>query len=213
MKMMKILKKGCQMRKLLKNATTALTLSAMAFGPAVLVTVASTTAASAERGGNGNGRSNDNAGSERSSDGNGNGNENRQANGNNGRGAIASELRGLNAAHADQNALVNGSPNSMPGKLYAYQQASLAASEVDAKVTETGDLYAALQNMTEARFNELNPELDYESTLATAGADYQEAIEAQTNADATTDQTLATLTEGRVLSEEAMAELQRMLGL
>ena len=41
-------------------------------------------------------------------------------------GAIASELKGLNAAHASQNGLENSSPNSMPGKLFTYQQAMLA---------------------------------------------------------------------------------------
>lgn len=37
-------------------------------------------------------------------------------------GAIASELGALNAAHANQTALENASPDSMPGKLYVYQE-------------------------------------------------------------------------------------------
>ncbi|MBT8410621.1 MAG: hypothetical protein KJP02_02335 [Octadecabacter sp.] len=196
---------------LVKNLTTALTLSAMTLGTTVLVTATSTTAAFAERGGNGNGNGQNNRNAREERTNNGNGND--QVNGNNGRGAIARELRGLNAAQANQNALENASPNSMPGKLYAYQQAQIAASEVDAKVIEAANFYAALENMGEDRFNELNPDLDYASTLATAGADYQTAMQAQANTAATTEQTLATLTNGRGLSEAAMAELHRMLGL
>ena len=37
-------------------------------------------------------------------------------------GAIASELKGLNAAHASQNGLENSSPNSMPGKLFTFHK-------------------------------------------------------------------------------------------
>lgn len=203
------------MTKLLKSAASVFALSAVALGPAVALTFLSTTAATAEKGGNGNGRSNGNSRPERSGNGNGNSSENAslQASNNNGRGAIARELKGLNAAHANQSALENASPTSMPGKLYAFQQASLAASQVDAQVVEKADLYAALQNMTEERFYELNPDLDYASTLAMAGADYQAALDVQSNAAADTQQTLSTLTEGRVLSEAAMAELRLMLGL
>ena len=39
------------------------------------------------------------------------------------RGALARELKGLNAAHANPNALANASPNSMVGKVAAYQTA------------------------------------------------------------------------------------------
>lgn len=204
------------MRSILKSGAAALTVGAMAIAPATIATFASVTTAEAQKGGNGNG--NGNARSQRGNNGNGSANReasNRGSNGrgNNGRGAIASELKGLNAAHASPTALANASPDSMPGKLYTYQQATLAASQADALVQEKGDLYAALQGMSEERFNELNPDLDYASTLATTGAEYQAALDAQTSAATNTEQSLAVLTGGSALSEAAMAELNALLGL
>lgn len=168
--------------------------------------------AMAQKGGNGNGNGNSNRERAR---GNGNGNSSDRAveRGNNGRGAIARELRGLNAAHANQRALESASPDSMPGKLYLYQQAVLAVNSKEDAVTEASDLLAALQAMTEEQFLELNPTLDYGSTLLQAGQAYQSALNELDLANVDVEGSLLALTDGRQLSEEAMDELAGLLGL
>lgn len=64
------------------------------------------------------------------------------------RGALASELKGLNAAHANPNALANASPNSMVGKVAAYQAAVLnqeAIEELEAQLQTKLDEIIALE--------------------------------------------------------------------
>jgi len=216
-------------RVLTRKAAAVVTMFAMAVVPAVTVTVFSTTAAYAAKGGNGNGNGNgngransnrDNANNARSnrnnrSSSNGNGRASRSGNdgSNNGHGAISRELGGLNAADANPTALANAAPNSTSGKLYSYQQASLSAAQAQARVAETGNLYQAIRNMSEAQFYDLNPTLDYTNTLASVGADYQAALTAQEGANVTTQQALASLTGGRALSNAALNELHQMLGL
>ena len=56
--------------------------------------------------------------------------------GNNGRGAIASELKWRNAAHASEQAFLNASPNSAVGKLATYR----AATEALAAAWEEAEL-------------------------------------------------------------------------
>ena len=100
-----------------KSATKTLMAVLLATAaPAVAISV-SATPAFAEKGGNSNrGNSNGNRG-----------NRDAKANGNSAnRGAIARELQGLNAVNASATGRANSSPNSMPGKLYAYQQTTLA---------------------------------------------------------------------------------------
>ena len=62
----------------------------------------------------------------------GNGNSNGHGasdNGNNGRGAIASELKWRNAAHASEQAFLNANPNSAVGKLATLRDATQAATD------------------------------------------------------------------------------------
>lgn len=178
-------------------------------------------AAFAEKGGNanrGNGNRNErsnrgNSRTERASRGN---NGNRDARGNsanNGRGALARELGGLNAAHASQNGLANASPNSATGKLYVYQQAARSVSTLQAQVVETGDFYRALTAMSEEQFVALNPTLDYASTLTAAGQSYQDAMNALSMAETDASTSLSVLTGGRALSDSAIDELHALLGL
>ncbi len=87
-----------------------------------MTSVALSGPALAAKGGNGNGNGN---GDSRGNSANAQSAEK----GNNGRGAIASELKGLNAAHANINGLMNANPNSQVGQIYAYQQAIAAARE------------------------------------------------------------------------------------
>ena len=60
-----------------------------------------------------------------------------------GQGALASELKGLNAAHASEQAFANASPNSRVGRIAAYRDAVLGASEADAALTEAEEALAA----------------------------------------------------------------------
>lgn len=165
----------------------------------------------AEKGGNsGNGRGN----SANSNRGNsGNDNANREANSNAGRGAIARELKGLNAANTNPTALVNASPNSTPGKLYAYQQSVQATTSLEAQVDESKAIHMALLAMTEERFLELNPDLDYEDTLVASYANYQGLLSAFTTTEADSAIALGALTGGVALSDAAMNELWALLNL
>ncbi|WP_114965503.1 hypothetical protein [Alkalilacustris brevis] len=54
------------------------------------------------------------------------------------RGALASELRGLNAANANPQALANAAPDSQVGRIATYREATLAAREIN-------DAYEALE--------------------------------------------------------------------
>lgn len=87
-------------KKLARGAIIAMTAVALA-GPAL-----------AAKGGNGNGNGRGNSANAQSGE-----------KGNNGRGAIASELKGLNAAHANINRMMNANPESQVGQIHAYQQA------------------------------------------------------------------------------------------
>lgn len=83
--------------------------------------------------------------------------------GGNGNGAIASELKGLNAAHANPQALANAAPNSMPGKLYSFQQAYQAIAAAQANADEAQALYDALAAMDEkAVFAAYYPDAEYD---------------------------------------------------
>lgn len=95
------------------------------------------------------------------------------------RGALASELKGLNAAHANPNALKNASPNSMVGKVAAYQTAVnneplrellegdllIKESDLAALISAYGDGRTSGEIITEIQTKEaaqalLDPELD-----------------------------------------------------
>lgn len=175
----------------------------------VSVVSLSATAAYAERGGNGNGNGNgrsnrDKVRSESARSGNGN---------SNGRGHLARELRGLNAAHANQNALENASPDSMPGKLYIYQQAQqenagLAEAEADA-FTE----YERLATLSEEEIAAEFPDGGYEDAITNAAIAYEAAKADAADSEADIEASLATLTGGDDLSDAALAELNRLLGL
>lgn len=104
---------------------------------ATLVLATATTAV-AERGGNGNGNS-ARAGS----------------NSNNGRGPLARELRGLNAAHA------NASQNSMPGQLNTYKTAQEnVATALDAETAALVE-FDRLIGMTEEKIAVAFPDGGY----------------------------------------------------
>lgn len=156
-------------------------------------------------------------------------------NGSNGRGALASELRGLNAAHASPTALANAAPDSMPGRLNTYREAAEETQETrDELLTAIDDYFATYgvqpQDYDGKTAGELADELDaLAGQQGTNSAEY-EALQAQyeqalaaERVDALYEQaeTLAAgeeeafteLTGDRELSEEALAELHSLLGM
>jgi hypothetical protein len=95
---------------------------------ALTVTLLGSGAAFAQ--GNGNGNSNGHGASNNGNHGaSNNGNHGASNNGNNGRGAIASELKWRNAAHASEQAFLNASPDSAVGKLATLRDAAQATAE------------------------------------------------------------------------------------
>ncbi len=144
-------------------------------------------------------------------------------------GKIASELKGLNAAHASQTALMNAAPNSMPGKLYSYQQAILEYSDtaqnvVDAQA-EVDDL--AKKSPSDEEFKPTDEQIaqnpdaseeelaqkNYDQAVEDANKKLADAQDAADNIETSPDEALDTLTGGRELSDDALTELHRLLGL
>ena len=168
----------------------------------------SATAAYAERGGNGAGRVNSGT----------RGNDQTRAGerpypGNQGRGQLARELAGLNAAHASPTALANASPDSMPGRLNTFKVAQENFVEVVATQNTSYAEYQRILGLSETEIASIFPDGGYEAAVASAEGEYladrQDAVEAQVIAD----ESLAALTSGRELSPEAMAELRSLLNL
>lgn len=205
------------MAKLINQLVKPFAVTALLMAPATVTLTMIPTDAAAQKGGNGNGNGNGN----RAERGNGNqdraerGNRSASAGnvGNNGRGAIARELKGLNAAHASPNALANASPNSMPGKLREFRDATLAERDYDAQIADSQATYDALLQMTEERFAELNPDLNYAEALAASLANLDALKSASAGAEAERASALDALTGGRQISDAAMAELMALLSL
>lgn len=196
------------MKSLTKSIATASALALVLTVSAATITTFSATAAYAERG-NGNGNGNGNRGNR------GNSGKDRAENSNrggNGRGAIARELRGLNAAHANQNALMNASPNSMPGKLYVYQQSRQDLLDVVSVQDEAYAEYQRLIGLTEEEIAAEYPDGGYEEAVTVAADEYGAARDAAVQAQDDAQASLLVLTDGRELSDDAMAELHRLLG-
>lgn len=162
--------------------------------------------ASAEKGGNSGNRGNHGGSNHSASAGHGN-------SGNNGRGAVASELAFLNSAHANQNALEHASPNSRPGQLYAYQQARIGVATA-AEAAQAADAeYQRLLALTPEEIAIEFPDGGYEEALSIAASNALAADGLAAYAQTKVDESYMTLTGGRELSADAMAELDRLLGL
>lgn len=89
-------------------------------------------------------------------------------------GAVASELKGLNAAHANINALQNASPNSQVGRIATYKLALEGKEQLDTDVADARDALTALQNLTPEELAALYPN---DGTLIDQAA-YDAAVEA-----------------------------------
>ncbi len=153
---------------------------------------------------------------------------------NNGRGAIASELKWMNSAHASLNGRTNSSENSRHGQLREYgttlEEMELAAAEADAAEHEMNRLLELSGEGNEeallAEFGVETDEIDpdtgdyvvvldeeaYANAVAGATTAYGEASQAETDAQMDLDTVMAALGID-ILSPEAKAELHRLLGL
>ena len=123
--------------------------------------------------GNGNGRGNGNQPS--ASQQNVDGDEGSEDEGKPGRGAIASELKGLNAAHANINALMNASPNSQVGRIASYYFAVNATDDLLADIAAAEGYFDAETLESIAAYEDAIAALDPESPT------YDAELEALTN--------------------------------
>lgn len=148
-------------------------------------------------------------------------------------GALASELKGLNAAHASETALANAAPGSRVGRIATYRDAALVTLEKAALLEEAETALEGLEVPTrtvaeiEAEMGLLDPLdpanaealalLQSEKDVAQAYEDALAVIEtAQDEVDAAAaveDAALLEASDGRVLSEAALAYLRGLLNL
>lgn len=143
-----------------------------------------------------------------------------RATGGQGRGALASELKALNAAHASPQALANAAPDSMPGRLAVFKD---SYETMLAATTTLNEATAARDAAYAAAVKELvvgsDPYLAAVAELETSQAyiDLVAAVDTATGTLATETisytNTYMDLTGGVDLSAEADAELLRLLGL
>ena len=176
----------------------------------------------AEPGGNGNGNGGGaSAAAHANAGGNGHGQMMADARSGGQWGEISSELKGLNASNASQNGLENADPDSMPGRLYAYQQTGGLTIDDIQDINDARQEVATLEDITdEAKLARYDDDDDGEISEEEQEA-YQEELDA---ARAIVDQleeefgdayaALAATREGSLtLSAEALAELNSRLGL
>lgn len=177
-------------------------------------------------------KSNGNSGDKGNHGGNGKGGEKgnnghkgaEKAAGKSDQGALASELKGMNAVHANPNALLNADPDSQVGRIAAYRDAALATTDAaDAVHTAQVNLTAAEGQMatakampatTQAEIDARNAAITAaEIAISTATTDLGIADGLLQDAADLEDAALLTATEGRVLSDEALAYVRAELGL
>jgi uncharacterized protein YukE len=101
----------------------------------------------------------------------------------NNHGLLASELKGLNAAHASATALANAAPNSQVGRIAAYQEAALATDAAGEELTKAiEDLAAAedaLQALNDSYTGRTTEEIDADiAGLDPSAPDYAEKLDA-----------------------------------
>jgi hypothetical protein len=211
--------------------------------PSALLPMAGLDVAYAESGksngnGNGNGKS-DSKGSEsrgnsaNASQGNSGGNAGKTATGGSSHGDLASELKGLNAVKANPNALEHAAPDSQVGRIAAYKDAAeltisaaSALADAEAALAEL-DVPARGTDEIDAVIAALDPAAEgYEAELAALTAEraaaeiYEDALVAVTVAAEQVDKAekaeraaLLTASDGRQLSDEAIAYIREVLDL
>ncbi len=194
-------------RQILRAGAIALTLSSVG----TVSMFVSADAAYAERGGNGNSNRGNSASANRGE--NGNSGSDRGSSGNNDRGSTASELKGLNAAHANQRARDNASASSMVGRTATYQrnESALAGLRIEQE-TVTAE-YERLTNLSDEEIAAEFADGGYDDAVAKAYDDYLRVEQEVITAGGGEDNNLSILTAGRELTEGAINELNRLLGL
>ena len=93
-------------------------------------------------------------------------------------GVHPSELGALNAAHANENALKNASPNSRVGRIAAYRDAVLAGEGLEGTLTEKEAALAELTEPTRGS-GDVKTELDLATEETGAAADEVERLEGE----------------------------------
>lgn len=230
-----------------KSTVTLLGLVTLALGPipSALLPMTGLDVAYAESGksnGNGKGTSKSNSAESRGNSANAqasNGTSGNQtgkaaaASGGNSNGALASELKGLNAVKANPNALENAAPNSQVGRIAAYQDAAVLTIEAQASLDEAEATVAGLHvpargtDEIDAVIAALDPHAEgYAEDLASLQAErdaaeaYEDAVAAvqlatddYEQATETEKAALLTASDGRELSDEAIAYIRSVLNL
>ena len=148
-------------------------------------------------------------------------------------GALAAELKGLNAVKANPNALEHAAPGSQVGRIAAYRDAALITEQLHRDLTQANLALAALpvpaRNIAtvDAAIAALDTTAaDYPGALAMLQAEravivtYRHAVTAAeaaelavTAAQVTEDAALLTASDGRVLSDAALAYIREVLNL
>ncbi|OWY02660.1 hypothetical protein B6V75_12300 [Thioclava sp. F1Mire-8] len=153
-------------------------------------------------------------------------------------GALASELKGLNAAHASATALANASPNSQVGRIAAYRDTVLAAAEAEQNLTDAQDALAALESQDVRSVEDIQTDIDaldpeaegydaqlapleeelaaattYEADLAAAQQKVTDLETEIANSATNENDALLAASNGRELSPEALAYLHQLLDL
>ncbi|MBI1172418.1 hypothetical protein GC209_13550 [bacterium] len=150
-----------------------------------------------------------------------------------GNGALASELKGLNAVKANPNALQNAAPNSQVGRIATYRNAALATISASDRLAAAQATLAALEppsrsvTAIDADIAALDPtSATYQQDLANLQAEranavaYADAVAAVTTAQTDLTQAnrkehraLLAASDGRKLSPAAIDYVRQVLGL
>lgn len=148
-----------------------------------------------------------------------------------GTGAIASELKGLNAYHASSTAFENAAPNSQVGRIAAYREAAMATQDAGAAVDDAElALGAAEQTLSDAQaaydaakqsgsatqeeLDALQADIDAaQGDMDLAQADYDTAVEDAETLTMAEEEALLEASNGRVLSRGAIEYLREKLGI
>lgn len=207
--------------KSLRSSAKAIGLIALALGPlpAVLAHSVGVDVAYADnskgKGGGNESKGSDSKGGEKSNNGADNGK---------GHGDLASELKGMNAVHANPKALENADPNSQVGKIAAYRDAAVATQDAENAVKDAeSDLTAAQEALLAAEALPTTTDEEkaaQEAAIAAAKDAVAEATVAVETAKAeldtaaaAEDAALLVASDGRTLSDEAIAYIRKELGL
>lgn len=148
-----------------------------------------------------------------------------------GTGAIASELKGLNAYHASATAFENAAPNSQVGRIATYREAAMATQDAGAAVDDAGlALGAAEQTLSDAQeaydaaalsgtatqeeLDALQADIDAaQDDMDLAQTDYDTAVEEAGALTAAEEEALLEASNGRILSRGTIEYLREQLGI